>query len=221
MGLPAGRPSPASCSSPWRWPASPRPPPASRRPRSPPPPGLLTTGGRLRPVRLPSRSGPHASRGGGVRARAGAGRVRGRCRGGGRRAAAVAVDGRVVAGKGRTRVVELDRDADVRAAARRLAGRPGVAYAEPDWVRRVDACDPDACWHLQPRPGANVVQAHQGGAPGAPSPWSTPGWRPGCPTWPVGSASAGAARSSPAPPGSAASRRRPRPPALTAPRWPA
>ena len=85
----------------------------------------------------------------------------------GRRAAAVAVDGRVVAGNGRTRVVELDRDADVRAAARRLAGRPGVAYAEPDWVRRVDACDPDACWHLQPRPGANVLQAHQGGARGA------------------------------------------------------
>ncbi|HVG66020.1 MAG TPA: hypothetical protein VND02_08130, partial [Actinomycetota bacterium] len=84
----------------------------------------------------PPSQGPHATRGGGVRARAGAGRVRGRCRGGGRRAAAVAVDGRVVAGKGRTRVVELDRDADVRAAARRLAGRPGVAYAEPDWVRR-------------------------------------------------------------------------------------
>jgi hypothetical protein len=39
----------------------------------------------------------------------------------GRRAAAVAVDGRVLAGNGRTRVVELDRDADVRAAARRLA----------------------------------------------------------------------------------------------------
>ena len=85
----------------------------------------------------------------------------------GRRAAAVAVDGRVVAGNGRTRVVELDRDADVRAAARRLAGRPGVAYAEPDWVRRVDACDPDVCWHLQPRLGADVLQAHQGGARGA------------------------------------------------------
>jgi hypothetical protein len=85
----------------------------------------------------------------------------------GRRAAAAAVDGRVVAGRGRTRVVTLDRDADVFAAARRLAGRPGVAYAEPDWVRRVDACDPDVCWHLQPRPGANVVHAHQGGARGA------------------------------------------------------
>src|SRR5829696_7862084 len=78
----------------------------------------------------------------------------------GRRTAAAAVDGRVVAGTGRTRVVELDRGADVRAAARRLADRPGVAFAEPDWVRRLDACDPDVCWHLQPRPGANVVAAH-------------------------------------------------------------
>src|SRR5688572_23138801 len=43
----------------------------------------------------------------------------------GRRTAAAAVDGRVVAGTGRTRVVELDRGADVRAAARRLADRPG------------------------------------------------------------------------------------------------
>jgi Subtilase family len=78
----------------------------------------------------------------------------------GRRTAAAAVDGRVVAGTGRTRVVELDRGADVRAAARRLADRSGVAFAEPDWVRRLDACDPDVCWHLQPRPGANVVAAH-------------------------------------------------------------
>jgi hypothetical protein len=78
----------------------------------------------------------------------------------GRRTAAAAVDGRVLAGTGRTRVVELDQGADVRAAARRLADRPGVAFAEPDWVRRVEACDPDVCWHLQPRPGANVVAAH-------------------------------------------------------------
>ncbi|HEV2892696.1 MAG TPA: S8 family serine peptidase, partial [Actinomycetota bacterium] len=78
----------------------------------------------------------------------------------GRRTAADAVDGRVVAGTGRTRVVELDRGADVRAAARRLADRPGVAFAEPDWVRRLDACDPGVCWHLQPRPGANLVAAH-------------------------------------------------------------
>jgi hypothetical protein len=81
----------------------------------------------------------------------------------GRRTAAAAVDGRVAGGRGRTRVVELDRGADVRAAARRLADRPGVAFAEPDWVRRVDACDPAVCWHLQPRPGANVVAAHDDG----------------------------------------------------------
>src|SRR5215203_2570395 len=36
-----------------------------------------------------------------------------------------------------------------RTAARRLADRPGVAFAEPDWVRRVEACDPAVCWHLQ------------------------------------------------------------------------
>jgi hypothetical protein len=84
----------------------------------------------------------------------------------GRRTAAAAVDGRVGAGHGRTRLVELDRDADVRAAARRLAGRPEVAFAEPDWIRRVDACAPSVCWQLQPRPGANVVAAHRAGARG-------------------------------------------------------
>lgn len=35
-----------------------------------------------------------------------------------------------------------------------------MAFAEPDWVRRVEACDPAVCWHLQPRPGANVLAAH-------------------------------------------------------------
>jgi Subtilase family len=84
-----------------------------------------------------------------------------------RAAAAAAVDGRVVAGTGRERVVALDPGADVRAAARRLAGEPGVAFAEPDWIRRVDACDPSVCWHLQPRPGANAVAAHTGGRRGA------------------------------------------------------
>jgi hypothetical protein len=88
----------------------------------------------------------------------------------GRRAAVAAVDGEVVAGSGRTRVVRLDRGADVRAAVRRLAGRPGVASAEPDWLRRVDDCDPDVCWHLQPNQGAehgaNVVAAHDAGATG-------------------------------------------------------
>jgi subtilisin family serine protease len=78
----------------------------------------------------------------------------------GRRAAAAAVEGHVLAGTGRTRVVQLEQGADVRAAARRLADRPGVAFAEPDWVRRAEACDPAVCWHLQPRPGANVAAAH-------------------------------------------------------------
>jgi subtilase family protein/fervidolysin-like protein len=84
----------------------------------------------------------------------------------GQRAATAAVDGRVVARHGRTRVVALDPGADVQAAARRLARRTGVAFAEPDWIRRVDACDPEACWHLQPAPGADVVAAHGGGAHG-------------------------------------------------------
>jgi hypothetical protein len=53
----------------------------------------------------------------------------------GRRTAAAAVDGRVLAGKGRTRVVELDQGADVRAVSRRLADRPGVAFAEPSRPR--------------------------------------------------------------------------------------
>jgi hypothetical protein len=87
-----------------------------------------------------------------------------------RRAAVATVDGTVMAGSGRTRVVRLERGADVRAAARRLADRPGVASAEPDWLRRVDDCDPDVCWHLQPTQGAehgaNVVAAHDDGAIG-------------------------------------------------------
>ena len=97
-----------------------------------------------------------------------------------RRTAAAAVDGQVEGGSGRTRVVELDRGADIRAAARRLAARPDVAFAEPDWIRRVDACDPNVCWHLQPRPGANVVAAHTGGHRGAGRTvaWSTPGSPP-------------------------------------------
>jgi hypothetical protein len=62
------------------------------------------------PVRGPMRAGAGAFAPGRVLVgfEAGAGEE-------GRRAAAVAVDGRVVAGNGRTRVVELDRDADVRA----------------------------------------------------------------------------------------------------------
>src|SRR5918992_1081544 len=68
---------------------------------------------------------------------------------------------------GPTRVVELDPGADVPRAAERLAARPGVAFAEPDWLRRVDDCDPSVCWHLGPRPGADVAEAHTGGSRGA------------------------------------------------------
>jgi hypothetical protein len=85
----------------------------------------------------------------------------------GRRVAAAAVDGQILSESGQTGVVTLDRDADVRAAARRLAARPGVAFAEPDWIRRVDTCDATVCWHLQPRPGVNVVEAHDHDRTGA------------------------------------------------------
>ena len=128
-----------------------RPAPAVAAPRwrpAPPRPGLWTTGGRPRPVRLPSQSGAPCQ----------PGRVRGRvrscpggCWSGSRPGRGSRAGGRPrprstggsLAGTGRTRVVELGRGADVRAAARRLADRPGVAFAEPDWVRRLDACDPD------------------------------------------------------------------------------
>jgi Subtilase family len=83
-----------------------------------------------------------------------------------RRAAAAAIGGRVVAGNGPARMVRLPSGADVAASARRLAARPEVAFAEPDWLRRVDDCPPSVCWHLQPRPGANVVAAHGRGTAG-------------------------------------------------------
>ena len=121
--------------------------------------------------------------------------------------------------------------ADVRAAARRLADRPGVAFAEPDWVRRVEACDPAVCWHLQPRPGANVVAAHDDDHRGAGRTVAVVdtgvrepiGDDPGTggvdetndSTSGTGSPSAGAAATT------AASRPSPRPPSPTAPRWPA
>jgi hypothetical protein len=131
---------------------------------------------RVRPVARPAASATQARTH--ARTHAGAGRDRfvpGRVLVGfeagagerGREAAAAAVDGRVLGRKGRDAVVQLEPGGDVRAAARRLAARPGVAFAEPDWIRRVDDCDPEVCWHLQPSPGANVVQARQGGATGA------------------------------------------------------
>jgi hypothetical protein len=135
----------------------------------------------------------------------------------GRRVAAAAVDGQILSGTGRTGVVTLDRDADVRAAARRLAARPGVAFAEPDWIRRVDTCDRRCAGTSSPGPASmwSRPTTTTAPAPAGPWPWSTPGWRPGSPTWPGRSASAGAA------PTPAARARTPRPPAPTAPRWPA
>ena len=86
-----------------------------------------------------------------------------------REVAAAAVGGREVAIHGRTQVLALPADADVRAAARELTARPGVAFAEPDWLRRVDGCgDGVDCWHLGPAPsGVNAVAAqHDLGATG-------------------------------------------------------
>ena len=90
-----------------------------------------------------------------------------------RRAAAAAVNARTVtgwtgrAGGTRTQVLALDPGADVRAAARRVATQPGVAFAEPDWIRRVDSCAPSVCWHLGPGPGVRATAAHTAGHTGA------------------------------------------------------
>jgi hypothetical protein len=56
--------------------------------------------------------------------------------------------------------------ADVPALARRLAARPGVAYAEPDWIRRPNACDPSVCWYLGSA-GVDAFGVHAAGRRGA------------------------------------------------------
>jgi hypothetical protein len=124
--------------------------------------------------------GPAAARAGAVAAaRSGAGRrgafVPGRVLVGfragtgrtARRSAAAAVAGRPLAVHGRTEVLTLDRGADVRAVARRLAARPGVAFAEPDWIRYPDACDPGVCWQLGADPGVDATAAHTAGHTGS------------------------------------------------------
>jgi hypothetical protein len=58
------------------------------------------------------------------------------------------------------------RGADVPALARRLAARPGVAYAEPDWIRRPNACDPSVCWYLGSA-GVDAFPVHAAGRRGA------------------------------------------------------
>jgi Subtilase family len=56
--------------------------------------------------------------------------------------------------------------ADVPALAGRLAARPGVAYAEPDWLRHTNACDPTLCWYLGTA-GVNALPVHLAGRTGA------------------------------------------------------
>jgi thermitase len=58
------------------------------------------------------------------------------------------------------------RGADVPALARRLAGKPGVAYAEPDWIRRPNACAPGVCWYLGGA-GVDAATVHTAGRKGA------------------------------------------------------
>ena len=56
--------------------------------------------------------------------------------------------------------------ADVPALAGRLAARPGVAFAEPDWIRHTNACDPSVCWYLDTA-GVNAFPVHTAGRKGA------------------------------------------------------
>jgi len=79
-----------------------------------------------------------------------------------------AVGARLSAGRGAVQIATLARTADVRAAARRLAAQPGVAWAEPDWIRRFNACGAGVdCWHLQAGPGVNALAAHAAGKKGS------------------------------------------------------
>ncbi len=85
----------------------------------------------------------------------------------GRAAVLRAVGARPGALHGRTQVAVIGRDADVRATARRLATQPGVAFAEPDWLRRPDACGPSVCWQLEASHGVNAATLHAAGTRGA------------------------------------------------------
>ena len=68
---------------------------------------------------------------------------------------------------GRVQVGTLARTADVRAAAERLAGEVGVAWAEPDWLRHLDACGAGVdCWHLDASHGVDADAAHTAGKTG-------------------------------------------------------
>ncbi|HEV8651685.1 MAG TPA: S8 family serine peptidase [Actinomycetes bacterium] len=79
-----------------------------------------------------------------------------------------AVGAHLAAGRGEVQIGTLARTADVPAAARRLAAQPGVAWAEPDWIRRFNACGAGVdCWHLAAAPGVNALAAHAAGKKGS------------------------------------------------------
>lgn len=83
----------------------------------------------------------------------------------GRRARALqAVGGRATGDAGGMTVVELAAGSDVDRAVAALVRVPGVAYAEPDHYRTLDACD--GCWQLGPRPGVNAAPLHASGRVG-------------------------------------------------------
>ncbi len=65
-----------------------------------------------------------------------------------RGAALRAVGARTGRALGRSQLALVPSGADVPAVAGRLAAQPGVAFAEPDWIRHVNACDPSVCWYL-------------------------------------------------------------------------
>ena len=78
------------------------------------------------------------------------------------------VGARPGAANGQMQVGTLSQAADVRAAAKRLAAEPGVAWAEPDWIRHLDACGPGVdCWHLDATHGVNADAAHAAGSRGS------------------------------------------------------
>jgi hypothetical protein len=83
-----------------------------------------------------------------------------------RRAALRAVGARPGAAVGRGQLALVPGGADVPALADRLAARPGVAYAEPDWIRHTNACDPSVCWYLDSA-GVNAFPVHAAGRKGA------------------------------------------------------
>src|SRR6266545_3666465 len=52
------------------------------------------------------------------------------------------------------------------AALRAVGARPGATFAEPDWIRHTNACDPSVCWYLDTA-GVNAFPVHTAGRKGA------------------------------------------------------